>query len=292
LADDRLVIEPEFREAHAAAGLDSVESLADPALGETVVSSSTTRTARVVLDRRGGGPVLWVKTYRYPTWRHRFRGAFRTTFGARGRAASEWANLALMPDFGFGRVRRAALGERRVAGFLALAVLATEEIEGALGLDAWLARESKSSDRQRAALRTRTVLDILAGAVARMHREGGFIDRNLDRRNILVAQPRPGGFVLYNIDSPRGRVVRGHAAFEKGWREDLARLDVTSDRLLGLKSRARFLKTYLGPAASGWRRTAAEIVAAEAKFARRAAARFEESVKGHASDLDEDKSRV
>jgi hypothetical protein len=289
VAADRLEIEPEFRDLLAAHKLDSIDALADPALGETVVRSRTTSTARVALAAGDRERALWVKRYYYPTWGHRLRGAFRTTFRAVGRARREWLNLASMPQFGFGRVFRVALGERRIAGFLAVSVLATEEVYGALGLDAWLGRELESADRIRAEARVRAVVERLATAVGRMHHEGRFIDRNLDSRNILVAEPDPGRFAVYNIDSPRGRTVRGRRAFGNGVVEDLARLDVTSSRLVGTKTRARFLKTYMGPEAKGWRRLAGRVLAAEAPFKRRARARFEESISAHDRNVDEDR---
>jgi len=187
-------------------GWAALLALADAVL---VARSRTSRTDAGRLGLPGGAIAVHRKVYAYPGWGARLRGAFRTTFAAPSRAARErWALLRL------GSLGRApapvALAERRVAGFLAEAILASATIEGGRPLDA---------------LAPDPALAASAGAAAgEMHR-AGLVDLDLAPRN-LVAAPGAAGWRVLKVDTARLR---------EGGPSDPARAEDLADLLAGLE---------------------------------------------------------
>ncbi|MFO1051315.1 MAG: lipopolysaccharide kinase InaA family protein [Planctomycetota bacterium] len=145
--------------------------------------------------RRGAVAAIEVfaKTYDYPTLRDRLRGAFRTTWLRPGRARREAAALRLLQAEGLPGPAPLAVLEWREFGWLRRAVLVTE---------AWPA-PSIAELYGRLDPAGRRALAAAARSFAQRLHAFGFVDRNLDPRNLLAAQRDDGSFRIAKIDSPR-----------------------------------------------------------------------------------------
>jgi len=140
---------------------------------------------------------------------------------------------------GIGTARPAAALDLRRGGACRDTLLATETIEDAAPLWAWLRQGPAPAARRRLVWR-------LARMVQRMH-DAGFSHRDLKAPNVLVAADGGGGPrpVLIDLDGarPGRRVPAGRRA------RDLMRLSVSLDEwgVARRTDRLRFLRAYLGP---------------------------------------------
>ncbi len=167
--------------------------------------------------RRGAVATIEVfaKTYDYPTLRDRLRGAFRTTWLRPGRARREAAALRLLAAEGLPGPEPLAVLECRRFGWLRRAVLVTE---------AWPAPtlaelHGKLDPAGRRALRA------AARSFAQRLHALGFVDRNLDPRNLLAEQQDDGSFRICKIDSPRFRRLAPGRRLDRLAALDRARLE-------------------------------------------------------------------
>jgi hypothetical protein len=149
------------------------------------------------------------KTYLYPSWRDRFRGAFRNTFLASSRAFREVRNLERLADLGINPRLALAAGELQTWGFLQIGVLWTR----------WWPSQDLAAllPVQQPAAR----LDLLQqlGAFVRGFHDQGYVDRDFHLRNVLRTADGEFG----KIDCPRGNFPAG-PLLGVGIRRDLSDL--------------------------------------------------------------------
>lgn len=196
----------ELRTLALGLGLARLEDLGDPGLGTPVRRSRTSWVIRVTCQSEE----IYVKTYDYPGIRDRVRGLLRNTAPwtpSRARREAEAAHGLAAHGFEAAEVRGWA--DFRRLGLLRRAVLATRAFPGR-PLDEVL---PLAEPGRRAA-----VAAAVGSFVARLHRLG-FRDRNLDLRNLLLAEDGDR-LRLCKIDSPRHRLVRPGSP-----RDDLAAAD-------------------------------------------------------------------
>lgn len=186
-------------------------NLGERGCGEPVTNhrSSWVRLIRI------GSDTFYIKTYDYPTFSSRWRGALRNTGPwNRSRAAREYDALVWMLEHDFVAPRPLAVVEWRVGGLLRRAVLITAEFLGS-PVDRLL-RSLGDRDRE-------TLAQAVGKLVHDLHR-AGFRDRNLDARNLIADRDAAGRWVLAKIDSPRHRLHRPGDRVDRWVRADWARL--------------------------------------------------------------------
>ena len=199
--------EPELAEK---LGFHSLWDLSNPDSGAAVTSSKSSWVRLI----RVHGIDYFVKTYDYPTIRSRLRGTLRNTGPLRpSRSQREAAALQWFRQHNFPTPAFAGFAEVRRLGWLRRAVLVTQKFPGR---DlASLLPEAEQSDRD-------AIGGCIGTFVRRMH-ELGFRDRNLDLRNLLLADDR-SSLAIAKIDSPRHRFVPRGAANDRLARADWMRL--------------------------------------------------------------------
>lgn len=191
-------------------GLARLEDLADPGLGTPVRRSRTSWVIRVNCQSEE----VYVKTYDYPGLGDRVRGLLRNTAPwNRSRARREAEAAQWLAAHGFAAAEVRGWVEFRRFGLLCRAILATRTFPGR-PLDEVL---PLAEPRQRAAIAAE-----VGTFVARVHRLG-FRDRNLDLRNLLLAE-EGDRLRLCKIDSPRHRLVRPGPPTDELAAADWARL--------------------------------------------------------------------
>ena len=189
-----------------AVGLGPADRWMNRSVGTPVVDH---RSSWVRRHRTSAGD-FFVKVYQYDSWGCRLRNWCKWTAPWRpSRAQRECAAYEWLAANGFSSPAHFACFERRQAGFLAVAAVATSRLPG-ISADQLLA---DSGPEQRA----RTARAIGA-FVRRLHR-AGFRDRNLDLRNLVIH-----GDQVTKIDSPRHRIVRPGGQEDALARADWARL--------------------------------------------------------------------
>ena len=185
-----------------ARNLPDPEHLSARDTGESVVEHRSSRVRRVA----AGDTSVFVKTYDYLSWRDRAGNWGKWTAPWRpSRARRECAAFGWFARNGFAAPAAYACFEWRTAGWLRRAVLVTAALPG-LAADQKLAQSAEPA---------RVELAERIGRLVRALHDAGFRDRNLDLRNLIVADDR-----IAKIDSPRHRIV------PPGRRDDrLARAD-------------------------------------------------------------------
>ncbi len=179
--------------------------------GTTVTDHRSSWVRKIRLD----GGVWYFKTYTYDNIGSRLANWGKWTAPwRRSRAARECAAYAWLTEHGFPAPSNFACLETRSAGFLRRATLVSAEVPGTPA-DQLLA----TSDAQARAGIARRIGDF----VRALH-QSGFRDRNLDLRNLIVGPEQ-----IYNIDSPRYRIVRARrrpdSLARADWRRLLPQLD-------------------------------------------------------------------
>jgi hypothetical protein len=182
-----------------------------------VSRSRTTLTESGVADLPSGPVPVHRKVYVYRGVAAILGGAFRTTFAAPGRARRELAALRRLGALGLAPLP-VAVGERRTAGFLRQAILATRTVDGGRDLG------SVPPDAALAAA---------AGRAAGTIHAAGLGDLSLAPRNLVAARDGDGPWRIAKVDSGDLReVARGGpeqardladlvAGLEKGWPEEM-----------------------------------------------------------------------
>lgn len=242
LTTDHIHIDPAYRAALSACGLDSVAGALARTEGRVAAWSRTTDT--ILIENPAGGPGFFLKRYRYPTWSKRFRGALRGTFFRTQRAEAEFAALNGLREQGIPAVRAVAHGARRIGHFLSVCFLITEEAPHACNLTTF-ARHVAEGRRTLAPESRRAALRGLARLVAEMHAMG-FIHGNLFWRNILIRGGIGGNPEFFFIDVTPSqqwqRFVPGGAI----WLRELAQLCISSLPFTSRTERLRFAREYFG----------------------------------------------
>lgn len=193
-----------------ALGLAGPEQLGDPGLGTLVRRARSSWVTRVTHS----GKEVYIKTYDYPRVADRLRGALRNTGPfTPSRARREAEAAAWLAQHGFLAAEVVGVAEFRTLGFVRRAILATRAVHGQ-PLDRLL---PEAAPPARAAIGA-----ALGDFVGRLHRLG-FRDRNLDLRNLLLAEEATT-LRLCKIDSPRYRLVRPGPADDALASADWARL--------------------------------------------------------------------
>lgn len=154
-----------------------------------VARSRTTLTEAGVLDLPAGPTPVHRKVYEYRGAAALLGGAFRTTFAARGRARRELDALRRLAALGLAPVA-VAVAERRTAGFLRQAILATRTVEG--GRDLGAAEPDEA-------------LAAAAGRAAGTIHAAGLGDLSLSPRNLVASRDPGGAWRIAKVDSGRLR---------------------------------------------------------------------------------------
>jgi len=192
-----LVINPEDKDLLKAAGLTSPKNVMKYRPQSLAAMSGSSETFAVDIDSPSGKTVqVFVKRYRYRSWRARIEGMFRGTFLGRSRARFEFETLSEMNRRGVCVVRPMAYGELRKLGFLKACFLVTEGESNTKALDRLF--DSTASKQSL----TPELIAALGGHVRKMH-DAGVVHGGLFARNILVN----------DIDKPEDGPSNDHACF-------------------------------------------------------------------------------
>lgn len=163
--------------------------LSNPDIGVVV----TDHRSSWVRLRNFGVIGCFCKTYDYPTWRDRLRGAFRNTLCAPSRAEREASALAWLLGHGFPAPRPLLVVEWRRAGFLTRALLVTEAWPGTdLGS---LLPALPEPERSACIAEVQAHLERLLAS--------GYRDPNFVLRNILARRDARGCWEFAKVDAPR-----------------------------------------------------------------------------------------
>jgi tRNA A-37 threonylcarbamoyl transferase component Bud32 len=242
LINDRIVIDPPFRELLAGAGFDSVERVLACKGDHLAAWSRTSDTIRSSLSE--GSCAIYIKRYHYPRWKQRIRGMFRGTFFQSSRARSEYKALHLMRQLGIQAVRPIAYGERRMGHFLRSCFLITEAVPDAMSLSTFIKQFSRHRESRQATLARREILTCLARQVRHMH-EAGFVHRDLFWRNVLIRSLPDDTFEFYFLDASVGKRIRIQTRRQESIVRDVAAMGVLAPRFCSKADQLRFLLVYL-----------------------------------------------
>jgi hypothetical protein len=237
---DHIYVAPPYRDLLHACGLASVAAVLDRVDGQVAAWSRTTDTLRVACP--AGGPGLFLKRYRYPTWRHRFRGTFRGTFFRHHRGRDEFRLLDVMRGLGIPAVRPIAYGSRRLGHFVTACFLITEEAPQSMNLTT-LAAEVDAGRRTLSSARRRAMSVELAAQVAHMHNVG-FSHGQLFWRNILFRLSDAGDPEFFFLDTRPGRGRRWFGRRGDRYLNELAHAAASALPFTTRTDRLRFLRTY------------------------------------------------
>ena len=231
-----------FAERLRACGLDRVDSVLSRVEGQIVAWSRTTDT--ILVRPSADHPGFFVKRYRYPGWRKRWRGMFRGTFFGVPRAVLEYRALRALQLSGVSAVRPVAVGTRRLARFVTVCYLVTEEVPGAQNLTQY-AIDVREGRIALSRPERRRIVTTLALVIAALHREGRSHGQ-LYLRNILIRHG-PGAvpefFFLDVQPIPRIERVSSGVAW---WIRELAQLAASSEMFVSRGEVAAFFRTYFG----------------------------------------------
>jgi len=242
LHTDHIRIDPVYRDALRACGLDRVESVLARTAGRVAAWSRTTDTLYVA--RGGDDPGFYVKRYYYAGWNKRLRGTFRGTFFGEHRGQAEFYLLREMRSLGLPAVRPVAFGARRLGHFVGACFLITEEAPDALNLttfarDVMIGRETLSPTLRVAIVRQ------FARQVARIHATG-FAHGQLFWRNVLIRFGPTGDpeFLFLDVRPRRGGRHIGRPS--QWWITELGHLAASALPFTTRSERLLFLTEYFG----------------------------------------------
>lgn len=203
----RLIIEPPYREALRAAGLDSFDAfMRAPGIGPPASIHRTRET--VVLRIAGGagaGRLFLKRTFRVPR-SHVWRDLLRRR-RPRCQPWREWEALGLLAAAGIPVPRRVAVGERRSGGLPTAGFVLMEASDCRRHLADWLGPDPTSDCRLSPAARHRLLAEV--GRLHGVMRQRGFLWPDA-RPSHVLAEPEPaapGGWRFCLIDVERVTVA-------------------------------------------------------------------------------------
>lgn len=233
-------IDPAYREALRAVGLDSVEAALARTDGEVAAWSRTTDTLRIDGGSRGVG--FYLKRYHYFRWRTRLRGVFRGTLLGAHRAQAEARLLQQMCRIGLSAVRPVAYGCRRSGLLVKASFLISEEVPGARNLTC-LARDVDGGRASVTPSQRRAMIVGLAHQIAHMH-EQRFSHAQVFWRNLVVRFGPCGDPEFFFLDARPRHGQRRFSGGSRWWLEELAQLDVSAAAFTTRSERLRFCREY------------------------------------------------
>jgi len=242
LRTDHIHIDPAYRAALHACGLQNVETVLARTAGRVAAWSRTTDTLYVPNPR--GGPGFYVKRYYYPTWAKRLRGALRGTFFGRHRGQAESRLLNAMRSLGLPAVRPVAYGSRRVGHFVTACFLVTEEVPDACNLTTF-ARDVKSGQEVLDNYQRALIVQRFARQIAELH-TAGFAHGQLFWRNVLIRFGLTGEPEFFFLDVRPRRGGRRIGRMNRWWLAELAHLAASARPFTTRTERMRFLVEYFG----------------------------------------------
>jgi hypothetical protein len=238
LEADWLRIDPAYRDALAASGLDSVDRILRHIDGRISAWSRTTDT--LLIAGPPHQPGFYLKRYLYPTWIKRIRTMLRGTFFGTHRGLAEYRALENMRAAGISAVRPVACGARRTAHFVSACFLITEEVPEASNLTTF-AEEVSSGKRPLAPKARRAMIETLANQVSHMH-GAGFSHGQLFWRNILIRHMPDQSPEFFFLDAAPRRWRQ--ISDPPWWQRELAHLAVSALPFTTRCDRLRFLLRY------------------------------------------------
>lgn len=244
LRTDHIRIDPAYRDALRACGLDNVNEILARVEGRVAAWSRTTNTLYVPGPENTPG--FYLKRYFYPRWGNRLRGAFRGTFFGLHRGQAEFRALNLMRSLGVAAVRPVAVGGRRFGHFLAACFIITEEVPDARNLTTFAA-EITAGRRTLSPAQRRIMVERLAERIAEMH-AAGFAHGKLFWRNILVRGGPHGDPEFFFLDAQPPRRWPFARRRERWWQAELAHLLASARPFTTRAERLRFARRYFGAA--------------------------------------------
>ena len=237
----------DFQPDLCAAGLDSVEAVMASSQGRCLRALADRENWRLELARQGGGVRgIFLKKHHVRTWASRFRALFGLSPGqTAGRVEAE--NVGRLEAIGIGSMRIAAWGERLCSGGRLESYLMTEELDGYLPLEEFLAQRFARVDTTSSATRDRDLLRLveLVADIARRFHLAGYNHRDLYCCHFFVKESPGGRFDIRLIDLQR---VQHRVRFRGRWLvKDLAQLSYSaSRRWITCTHRVAFMRRYLG----------------------------------------------
>lgn len=204
---------------------------------------------------------VFVKRYRYRSWKALLRGCFRGTLFGKSRARIEFEVLGEMRRRGVRVVRPIAYAEKRRWRILRRCVLITEGESDSQTLSPYYSRRLPAWD-----LSTRRRFIRAAGrSVAQMH-EAGVVHGGLFWRNVLVTETADDGWAFTFLDPSRRFRLYSHAVPLPAKVADLSDFVASAAAFQSSTDLARFLRSYEGPKGRREdRRSAARAIVRQAK---------------------------
>lgn len=242
IVTDRIRIDPPYRSALAACGLDRVESLLTRVDGRVAAWSRTTDTLYVPCPN--GRPGFYLKRYYYPRWRNRLRSAFRGSFFRMHRGQAEARLLKTMRSLGLPAVRPVAYGSRRIGHFVQACFLITEEVPQARNLTAF-ARDVATGREQLSREDRVRMVRCLATQLAAVH-AAGFVHGQLFWRNMLVRLGPLGQPEFFFLDARPRRGGRRLGRSGLWWLDELGHVAASALPFTTRTDRLRFVLQYFG----------------------------------------------
>ncbi len=242
LESDHMRIDPAYRAALKACGLDTVQRVIERIDGAVAAWSRSTETLHIPAP--DGGVGFYVKRYYYASWSRRLRCALRGTLLGRHRALAEYRLLRDMRRLGLPAVRPVACGTRRLGRFVVVSFLITEEVPGARNLTA-LANDIQSGRVVLTPTRRRELIRSLARQVAELH-AACFVHGQLFWRNLLVRFDIAGRPEFFFLDVRPRHGGRRRSYRRRWWLRELAHLAASAIPFCTLADRLRFMHEYYG----------------------------------------------
>jgi tRNA A-37 threonylcarbamoyl transferase component Bud32 len=236
---DCLRVDPAYRAALAACGLDGVDRILAYVNGRVAAWSRTTDTT--LAAGLPNEPGFYIKRYLYPTRIKRIRTMLRGTFLGTHRGQAEYRALENMRAAGISAVRPVAFGARRIAHFVTACFLVTEEVPEASNLTTF-AEEVASGRRALSVAARQAMIDTLADQVSHMHGLG-FSHGQLFWRNILIRMNPDQTPEFFFLDLAPRR-WRRMVSDQPWWQRELSHLAVSALPFTTRSDRLRFLRRY------------------------------------------------
>ncbi len=236
-----------FRSDLRAAGLDSLEAVMASSQGRCMRALADRENWRLELTRPGSqSRGIFLKKHHVRTWTSRVRALIGSHPGeSAGRVEAE--NVGRLRAIGIESMRIAAWGERLYGDGRLESFLMTEELDGYLPLEEFLAERFPPLETAASATRDRDLLRLIdqVADVARRFHLGGYNHRDFYCCHFFVKESPGGRFEIRLIDLQR---VQHRVRFRRRWLvKDLAQLSYSaSRRWIKSTHRVAFMRRYFG----------------------------------------------